>query len=93
MHRVQLPERLYQEAERRAAEAGFSNVDEYVAQVVSQDLGGEAEDFDFLFTPERLAQLDQISAEIKAGAKTYTMDEVDEHFQKRRETWRQQNGS
>lgn len=93
MHQVQLPERLYKEAERRAAEAGFANVDEYVAQVVGQDLAGEAEDFDSLFTPERLAQLDQVSAEIKSGAKTYTMDEVGEHFERRGDAWRQQHRS
>jgi hypothetical protein len=90
MHQVQLPERLYKEAERRAVEAGFANVDEYVAQVVGQDLAAEAEDFDFLFTPERLAQFDPISAEIKAGAKTYSMDEVGEHFEKRGDAWRRQ---
>jgi hypothetical protein len=29
MHQVQLPDQLYQEAQRRAIEAGFTTVDEY----------------------------------------------------------------
>jgi hypothetical protein len=37
-----------------------------------------------LFTPEVLAELDQISAEIKAGGKSYTMEEVREHLEKTR---------
>jgi hypothetical protein len=93
MHQVQLNDQLYKEAQRRATEAGFSTVDEYVADVVSHDLvednGDETPDLDHLFTPEVIAQLDQISAEIKAGGKTYTMEEVREHFEKKRKKWLQ----
>ena len=92
MHQVQLPEPIYKEAQRRAADAGYSNVDEYVTEVLSQELAAES-DLDHFFTSERIAQLDQISGEIKAGAKTYTMDEVRQHFQKRREEWQQNHAS
>jgi hypothetical protein len=88
MHQVQLPEPIYKEAQRRAADAGYSNVDEYVTDLLSQELAAES-DFDQLFTPERIAQLDQVSAEINAGAKTFTMDEVRQHFQQKGEVWRQ----
>lgn len=88
MHQVQLPEPIYKEAQRRAADAGYSNVDDYVTDVLSQELAAES-DFDHLFTPERIAQLDEISAEIENGAKTYSMDEVRQHFQKRGGEWRQ----
>lgn len=87
MHQVQLNDELYKEAERRATEAGFSTVDEYIADVVSHDLHEETENLDHLFTPEVIAHPDQISAEIKAGGKTYTMDEVQEHFEKKRKEW------
>ncbi|HZK81705.1 MAG TPA: hypothetical protein VFC46_11570 [Humisphaera sp.] len=88
---VQLTENLYREAQRRAIEGGFASVDEYVADVVSQDLvdddGSEPQNFDHLFTPERLAELDRISNEIKAGGQTYTVAEVREHFKQKRKQW------
>jgi hypothetical protein len=87
MQHVQLSDRLYKDAQRRAAEAGFSSVDAFIAEVVSHNLHDESEDLDHLFTPERIARLDRISAEIKAGGKTYTMEEVREHFEKKRKTW------
>ena len=34
MHQIQLNDVLFQEAQRRAAEAGFESVDEYVAEVL-----------------------------------------------------------
>ena len=80
MQQVQLNDRLYSEAQRRPAKAGFPTVDEYVAEVLTQDLADEAEDLNYLFTPDRIAELDQISAEVKAGAKTYTIDEVQRHY-------------
>jgi hypothetical protein len=46
MHQIQLNERLYQQAQRRAAEAGFGSVDEYVADVLQHDFDEETENFD-----------------------------------------------
>jgi hypothetical protein len=95
MHQVQLKERLYKEAECRAADAGFSTVDEYVADVVSQDLvedtGGEIPNLDHLFTPERLAHIDAAAAEIKTG-NFFTSEQVQEHFKQKRAEWAQKNG-
>jgi hypothetical protein len=53
MHQVQLNERLYKEAARRAAEAGFSTVDEYIADRLESDFSDAQEDFDNRFTPHR----------------------------------------
>lgn len=96
MQQVQLDDRLYKEAQRRAAEARFSSVDEYVADVVNDDLiganGEETPNLDHLFTPEVIADLDRISAEIKAGGKTYSSDEVREHFAKKRAAREQEAG-
>ena len=91
MYQVQLTDELYKDAQRRAAEAGFSTVDAYVADAVSRDLmddsDGKTAHLDHLFTPERLAPIDQADAEIRAGGKTYTMAEVQEHFEKKRKAW------
>ncbi len=73
-----------------AAEAGFASVDEYIAEVVNDDLtGGDGEEtpnLDHLFTPERLAEIESARAEIKAG-NSFTADQVREHFKKKREEW------
>ncbi len=87
MHQVRLDEKLYREAERRAREAGFGSVDEFVADRLESDFSYDQENFDHLFTPEVIADLDKISDEIKAGGKTYTMQEVDEHLEKKRQEW------
>jgi len=87
MHHVQLSDLLYEKAKLRAKEAGFSDVDAFIAEVLEADLSEEAADFDHLFTPERLAHLDRISAEVKAGAKTYTPEEVRAHFRKKHDAW------
>jgi hypothetical protein len=84
MHQINLADQLYQEAQRRAVEAGFTSVDEYVADVITNDL----ESFDDLFTPQVIRELDQASAAAKTGGKTYSTEEVREHFHKRSEAWR-----
>jgi len=66
MHQIQLNDQLYQEAQRRAAEAGFGSVDECVADMLQQDLE-ETENLDHFFTPERLARIDRAAAQIDAG--------------------------
>jgi len=93
MPHVELEDQLFQAAKRRAVDGGYSSVDEYIADIVVQDISDEADNFDHLFTPERLAELDRISAEIKAGGKTYTMAEVEEHFEKKRKEWLAKNAS
>lgn len=94
MQQVQLDERLYKDAQRRAAEAGFSSVDEYVADVVSHDLvegaPDQAPNLDHLFTPERLESIDAAAAEIKAG-NCFTAEQVREHFKKKRDAWTQKS--
>ncbi len=84
MHQVHLADQLYQEAQRRAIEAEFTSVDEYVADVISHDL----ENLDQFFTPEVISDLDRMAAAAKVGGKTYSADEVKEHFRKRSDAWR-----
>jgi hypothetical protein len=86
MYQVQLNDKLYKEAERRAREAGFGSVDEFVADQLETDFCDEQEDFDDRFTPEIVAHLDRISGEMKAG-KSVSIEEVDKHLADVRETW------
>lgn len=84
MHQVYLSDQLYQEAQRRAAEAGFVSVDEFIADILKQDFDEEIEDLDRFFTPERLAKIDQAAAQVKAG-QFFTSDQVREHFRQKHE--------
>ena len=92
MHQVQLTDQLYKEAERRAREAGFASVDEFIADRLESDFFDEQENFDERFTPEVLAHLDRISEDMKAGKKV-SMEEVDKHLTDVREAWRKDHAS
>ena len=94
MHQVQLEltDQLYEQAERRAVEAGFKTVSEYIAGVVSDDLAEDAENLYHLFTPERIAHIDSVVAKVKAGGKTYTMQEVRANLAQNRADWIRKNG-
>lgn len=89
MHQIQLNDQLYQEAQRRATEAGFDSVDEYIAEVLMHELE-DAESLDYLFTPERLAHIDRAAAQIAAG-EGLTPEQVEAELAKRRDAWLRQN--
>lgn len=86
---LQLTDQLHEQAKQLAVEAGFASLDEYILDLVSEDVTPEPENFDHLFTPKVLAHLDQIQNEIKAGAKTYSEAELDEFLQERARAWRE----
>jgi len=88
MPEVRLDDQVFKVAQRRASEAGFASVEEYIANVVTQDVADDRENFDHLFTPQVVSELEQISAAAKAGGKTYTSEEVREHFRKKSDAWR-----
>ena len=94
MPQIQLDDRIFTAATLRATEAGFSTVDEYVADVLSHDLidanGEETPNLDHLFTPERLAHIDEAAAEIKAG-NFYRPEQADAELAKRRAEWLRKN--
>ena len=85
MRQIQLNDRLYEEVHRRASASGFVSVDEYVADVLQQDLDQDIENFDHLFTPERLAHLDRAAAQIEAG-QGLSAEQVHDHFRQKRRT-------
>ena len=82
MRKIQLDDQLYQEAERRASASGFMTVDEYVADVLQHDFHEAAENFDYLFTPERLSHIDRAAAQIDAG-EGIPAEQVRDHFRQK----------
>jgi hypothetical protein len=87
MQQIQLSDELYRVARERASAAGFPSVDEYIADVVRHDLDEVGEDLNYLFTPERLAKIDEGVAQIDAGL-GIPMEQVREHFRQRYENER-----
>jgi hypothetical protein len=82
MHPIHVSEQLYQFAERRAADAGFGSVDDFIADYLQHELEDEAEDLSGFFTPERIAEIDRAAAQADAG-QVRTMAEVREHFRRK----------
>ena len=99
MHEIhlQLTEQVYRQANQRAVEAGFAGLDEFLADAVSElvsaETGDEPEVIKSLFTPEVLSDLDRIRGAVQAGGKTYSPEEVDEHFRRKSQAWREAHGS
>jgi hypothetical protein len=87
MRHVHLTDPLFRAAQDRAADAGYASVDEYVADIVVRDLSEDDKSVSGLFTPQRVAELERISADIKAGGKTYSLAQAEEHFESRRKIW------
>jgi hypothetical protein len=91
MHHIQLSDQLYETVQRRAAEAGFASVDDYVADVLTGDLQADTPDLDYYFTPARLARIQEADAQIDAG-NCHSPEQIDAELAKTREQWlRQQN--
>ncbi len=82
MHQIQLDDRLYRKAERRALASGFVTVNDYVADVLQNDLHEETENLEYLFTPDRLAHIDRAAAQIDAG-QGIPAEKVRDYFQQK----------
>lgn len=86
MRQIQLNNQLYEQARLRAAEAGFDDVNAYVASVLQQELA-LTENLDHLFTANRLAQIDQATHRLDQG-QGLTTDQADAELASRRNAWR-----
>lgn len=40
------------------------------------------------FTPDVIVDLDRVAGRVRAGAKTFSQEEFDEHFRKKSQAWR-----
>ncbi len=85
MHQIQLSNQLYEQARQRAAEAGFDDVNAFVASVLQQELA-LTENLDHLFTAERLAQIDVATRQLDQG-QGLTADQAEAELASRRKAW------
>jgi len=86
MPQIQLSDRLFGEAQRRAREAGFATVDEFISDQLESDFSPDQENFYDRFTPEGVAQL------MQAGKKV-SMEEVDRRLANVEEAWRKDHAN
>jgi plasmid stability protein len=85
MHYIAVDDQLYAKLSLRATAAGYASVDDYVCDILREELDDREdlpENFDHLFTPERLAIIDQAVAELDAG-KGIPAERVHEHFRRK----------
>lgn len=93
MHAIQLSNQQYRHAKDLAFQAGFDSVDEYVISLISDPGPHDTLNFDHKFTPEFLAELDRDDAEIAAGGKLYSIEEVRAHSAAREKEWLRKRNS
>ena len=85
MHQIQVSDGLFESLQRRAAASGFESVNEYVVDLLENDLS-ETFDPDRFFTPARLAEIDAAVAEADAGL-LLTSDQVQQQLAVLRQAW------
>lgn len=90
MPQIHLNDRIFSAVQRQAATEGYATLEAYLTDVLDHHLGAEVDNLDSLFTPERLAHIDQADADIKAGH-FYTEVQAEIELAKRRAAWLQKN--
>jgi hypothetical protein len=86
MHQVNLSDQMFEEVRRRAAEAGFASVDEFVADILASDFCLATEDLSNFFTPERLKLIDEAAADVASG-NSFTAEEAKQALAQSRAAW------
>ncbi len=81
MHHIQISDQLYQNVLRQATANGFADVEGFVTDMLEQQVA-EPENFDYLFTPERLAEIAEAVAEMDAG-KGIPAEQVHDYFRRK----------
>ena len=93
---IEIDDNVFEAAQRRASNEGYSSVNQYIADILVHDLvedgGGEGRNLDHLFTPARLAEIDHAAADVESG-NYFTAEQVREHFKQRRAAWAQKNAA
>lgn len=85
---LQLDDQLYVQLQRRAHDAGFTKLDEYIVGLVSEDITCEQERLDHSFSPAVIAHLDKLREGIQSGAPTYSESNVETYLTAKAQAWR-----
>jgi len=75
---------------RQMVDALHVTPEQVIEQIIDAGIQAELADsdnYDHLFTPDVVADLRCIAAEMEGGGPTYSSEQVREHFVKKREAW------
>lgn len=73
-----------------AMEAGFENVNENVAEIISDYVSFDISSAETMFTEQRLESIDKATAQIESG-QFLTSKQADVELERRRAEWLQSN--
>ena len=85
--RLSIPDDLFAALSRQAKVDGFESPEQYVADFISHGHVLSIDNLDHMFTPKVIAHLDEISERIRAGEKTFTIDQCKAELAKRKAEW------
>ena len=84
---ISVPDEVFIVLSQKAKIDGFESTEQYVRDFILSGHEASPENFDHLFTPKVIEYLDEISARIEAGEKTYTVQEAKEYLAQSRSRW------
>jgi len=87
---LSISDEAFQAAQELAKEQGYASTEGFLNDLVTKSLL-EEENFDSLFTPERLAVIKASSDGIKAGDPVYSQEEVLNMIAEKRRAWDEAN--
>lgn len=90
MHQIEISNQLYEQAKLGAMEAGFENVNENVAEIISDYVSFDISSAETMFTEQRLESIDKATAQIESG-QFLTSKQADVELERRRAEWLQSN--
>ena len=92
MHKLQLSisEEAYVAAQAQAKEQGYASTEVFLNDLLTKSLLDEA-NVENMWSPERIRQIKEASADIAAGGRTFTVSEVRDRIAEQRREWDRTN--
>jgi len=83
---ISIPDEAYATATRRAEQEGFGSAETYLSDFIVSNIAGTPDNYDHLFTPAVIAELDAAVEEARSG-NNISLDEVRRRFKMKRQVW------
>ncbi len=95
MHQLRLTisDEVFQSAESQAKRAGYDSTEIFLTELLTESIQGSDIDEDAIFTPERLAIIDQAAKDIDSGGPIYSLGEVKNMVAETRREWEKKNNA